>query len=158
MSFLVVSGVCRPQTFEALELFKGIQRETNRVLDSLDKSLIYVDGRIGDKTRQAVNTALNGGYKNCSEIANNAKAIYGVLKQQADARQLAIVADPESIVRSVVSPPSNFDHDTGKVIHPSASIAGIPLWAIALTAVGGGYYLYKTPGGKKVRKSLTGAF
>lgn len=158
MSFLVVSGVCRPQTFEALELAKGIQRQTNRVLDSTNKKLLFVDGRIGSKTISAVNVALGSSFQNCSDIANNAKSILAQLKNLANSQNLVIVADPESIVRSTFSPPSQFNSETNQVEHPRLSVAGVPILYLALAGFGGYYYFYKTKSGKKTRKSITGGF
>lgn len=157
MSFLVVSGTCRPQTFEALEVYKNLQREANRVLDANNKELIYVDGRIGNKTIDAVNFSLGTDFQNCSELADRASTMLFQLKSFTSSKQLAVVADPESIVRSIANPPSTFDAETGQVVHPSG-IAGIPLWAVALVAASGGYYyFYQTPSGKRKRKSLLGA-
>lgn len=157
--FKVVSGVCRPQTLEALERYKSIQRETNRVLDTQGKKLLFVDGRIGSSTRNAVNTVLGSNFSDCSEIANKANTVLNQLATLA--RQLPVVADPDDIVRKVLSPPSSFDVETGQVVNPSvatASLGGIPLWALALVGVGGIYYFKKTQGGKKQWKSLTGGF
>jgi hypothetical protein len=157
MEYKVVGGVCRPETFEALDLFKSLQRETNRVLDSLDKKLLYVDGRIGDKTRLAVNAVLGTSFKTCSEISDRVKSLHNSVYGLAQGSQLPVVADPESIRRSIVSPPSTFDRDTNTVINPSimtAGFGGVPLWVIALGLGGGYYYYYQTPSGKKARKAL----
>jgi len=161
MSYKVVSGVCRPQTFEALEQYKGVQRETNRLLDMQDAKLLYVDGRIGDKTRLAINKVLGTSFKTCSEIADRIATLWVSLKGLAESSNAAVVADPESPVRSVISPPSKYNAATNKVVHPSistAGIAGVPLWAIALFGAGGAYYFRKTKSGKKQWKSLTGGF
>jgi hypothetical protein len=159
--FKVVSGVCRPQTFEALDLYKGIQNEANRTLNAQGADLLFVDGRIGDKTRKAINKVLGSSFPDCTAIAERATSVFSQLKQLADSRNLGIVAPPENIVRSVVSPPSEFDAETGQVVHPSLATAGfmgVPLWAIALFGAGGYYYFKKTKGGKKQWKSLTGGF
>lgn len=153
--YKIVSGICRPQTYEALYLVKSIQREVNRFLDSMNKPLIYVGGRIGKDTIKGVNLALNGGYQTCTEVGDKARSILSVLKQQANARNLAVVADPESLWKK----PSTFDSDKNEVVNPtplSAGVAGVPYWLLA--AVGAGYYLYGTSSGKKAVKRLKGKF
>ena len=155
--YKIVNGVCRPQTFEVLKLYKGIQRETNRLLDILNKKLLYVDGRIGDSTRKGVNLALDGAYGTCAEIASKAQSIFNVLRQQANARNAPVVADPDRLIASIISPPSKFDPDTNTVINPNwktAGVGGIPFWAMLLLGGGSYYYLYGG-GKKKTRKSLT---
>jgi hypothetical protein len=159
--FKIVNGVCRPQTFEALDLYKGIQNEANRSLSAQGADLLFVDGRIGEKTRKAVNKVLGASFQDCAQIANSAQKVLTQLTSLANSRNLVIVAPPESIVRSVVSPPSKFDEETGQVVHPSLATAGfmgVPLWAIALFGAGGYYYFKKTKSGKKQWKSLTGGF
>lgn len=161
MSYKVLGGSCRPQTFKALEQYKGVQRETNRLLDIQDMKLLYVDGRIGDKTRLAINKVMGTSFKTCSEIADQIGSLLISLKSRADGRNAAHLDDPERPVRNIVAPPSRYDSATNTVVHPSiasAGIAGVPLWAIALFGVGGAYYFRKTKGGKKQWKSLTGGF
>lgn len=155
--FLIVRGVCRPETPEALEIYKGIQREINRAYDAQGKKLIRVGGRIGDDTRKGVNALLSTSYKTCSEVANRAASIWGSLKRLMDERQLPIVADPAWGIADIFDPPSKFDPDTNKVINPdwkTAGVGGIPFWAMLLISGGGYYYLYGG-GKKKTRKSLT---
>jgi hypothetical protein len=165
MSFKVVSGVCRPQTHEALKIYKGIQQQVNRILDASGKDLLFVDGRIGTKTIAAVNFALGTNHSNCAGIAENAGPILNQLANTANNKQLPVVADPKSVARDTFNPPSKFDAETGTVVHPSlatAGFAGVPLWLIALAAGGGYYYFYMQNGKKKrkpkKRKSLAGRF
>lgn len=156
MSFKIVSGVCRPQTFESLEDYKGLQRALNRVLDVQGEKLLFVDGRIGSKTIAAINKALGTSYGDCAAVADKVSTLIGQLTSFANSRQLPVVADPENIVRSTFTPPSRFDEDTGNVVHPG--MLTVPFWYVALLGLGGYYYFYKTQPGKKARKALARKF
>jgi hypothetical protein len=162
MSFKIVNNVCRPLDSADLDNFKGIQREANRFLDEHNKTLLFVDGRIGNKTRDAVNFVLGSTFRDCAAIAEKAPQVLSQLRTLAASRQLAVVQDPESIVRSAISPPSTFDPETNTVVNPSFSTAGfggVPFWLMALVGAGGYYYFYKKPKGKKKKsKSLMGGF
>lgn len=163
------SGVCTPSNSIALTVFKNIQREVNRFLDEADKTLLTIDGKIGQKTLDGINLVhtmfptsglLGGTATKCSQVADDPAGYYNALKAIADANELAIVMDPVSIVRTITNPQPRVD-PSGSVSYPApiatAGIGGVPYWLIAV--VGGSYvYFFQTKSGKKQLKSLRGGF
>lgn len=144
------SGVCTPTHSLVLTVFKNIQREVNRFLDAADRSLLTVDGKLGKKTVDGINMALANSMafptvSSCRQVANDPATYYNGLKELADRRKLvAMVMDPESIIRHITNPQPKAQPD-GTIVYPSmatAGIGGVPYWAIAL-AVGGLYYANK---------------
>lgn len=166
------AGICLPMDLATLEVFKDLQRQTNRILAKIGRPAIGVDGRIGPGTVLAVEAAMVkagattamdlslpwAGTKGrpCDQVARYADQIAQKLSRTADWLVAPRVADPSS---SRPSQPTT----SGSVLHPSTDVivrTGAPLGQgvievfkspIALAGVAVfGLLLYKS--GKGVRK------
>jgi len=163
-------GSCIPKNSKVLFVFQSVQKEANRFLDAQSKPLLICDGKLGSKTLAAINSvkntfptsgALGVHVSSCTKVADNPATYYNSLNSIANQNRLAIVeCPPRSIIQKITEPEPRVQPD-GTVIYPgvaTAGLGGVPYWLIALIGGGSYYYFYKTKGGKKTLKSLTGGF
>ncbi len=146
-----LTNICKPMDEATLEVYKGLQRQLNRLLKKSGSRLLMVDGRIGPKTLAAINTQTGRSYSHCDEAAANADAILLTAKGLADSTGAAIVADPprSKAIASKVDPA------TDAIIHPDvygAGFLGLPWWAVIAVAAGG-YLIYTTTGPAKKKRA-----
>jgi hypothetical protein len=121
------NGVAKPDTVKALEIFKQLQRNCNRLLGRDNQPLIAVDGRIGGQTARALTRYWNDKWPidraelaDVDAIAATADVIVGILYMQAITTGAPGVPDPNS--GSPVSVASG-----SQVVNPSdAAIAAGP--------------------------------
>lgn len=100
MFIVTEKGFCKGTDEETELLFKNIQRQANRFLDSRGETLLYCDGIIGTKTLAAIRSLPGFGHtKNCQYIANQAKAYLASLTRIANRDGLTM---PECPSRSIV--------------------------------------------------------
>lgn len=171
------TGVCKPTTFAALAIFKGLQAQLNRVAAVTGSKPIMIDGDIGpgtvglyaavkgalvefattmaDSNRLGIATQLKGA-TSCIQIATIADVITKVAKTYADSKNApASVPGPAPVKLPTIITPSGNEVAVSSSMALTAKIFGRPLSTIemlAVAAVGGGvgYMLYKSR--KKRRK------
>jgi hypothetical protein len=154
-----ISGVCAPADFDALEKFKALQNQLNRVAKASGWSLINVDGRIGSQTVALYNKAQGGNLVGCDMLA-------GITVSGTSVATIKMIADqmgaPVMVKPPITSRPSTFNAKTGQVEHPPGlaitdTVFGLVSSPFGLViAAGLGYAawrLYKSPspggGGKR---------
>lgn len=157
---LTARGSCKPSDKATLFVFKTIQMQANRFLDSAGETLLTCDGIIGSKTLAAVNSVgtkfpvsgvLGAPAASCQDIANNPTQYSIALKTVADQHKLSTPECPRGIIRKITSPEPVVSSD-GKVSYESSNILGFPWWAWALLGGGGGAYWYHQKYNKGVQK------
>lgn len=161
-----IAGVCLPMTSMALEAFKNLQRQANRMAAKEGRALIDVDGRIGPNTVQAVTAALKysdttwATIAGCDLVAAHAAEIAADIKARADQTNTPMVADPATSKPSTVGAGGTVVHPDKQTIITSADAGGLFNWipaevktplGLAALAVGGFaiYKAVKAPGGKR---------
>ncbi len=150
-------GVCKPTTFQALDVARRLQMELNRVAQALGLKKITVDGDIGPgtlnllKAIQAKGPTVSGGLAvapatSCTAVALMADGLTASAKAVADSRGVATKVDqpvptkPVTIVtpsgQEVAAPPSlqtsySSAIDFGgndKMILPALLVLGGAIW------------------------------
>lgn len=97
-------GTCVPTNPQTLASFMNVQNQANRVLKASGKSLLKVDGLLGKKTVDAVNSILGSFYKDCNAVAQRADSIAASVRSKADAGGAPVsVKAPPSLQKPVVS-------------------------------------------------------
>jgi hypothetical protein len=110
-----VSGICKPMNSATLSVFKNLQSQINRVLSSMGKSLIGVDGRIGSGTVKSLNTAMGTGFTNCDQVSILADNLANQVKLKADKLGAPVHVSPAR----PPAPPS-VPGPGGTVLHPES--------------------------------------
>lgn len=139
-------GICYPTTPDMLEMAKYMQRRVNAIRASgkvpgVSKSLINVDGRPGDDTRNAVNEIVaavpfgllvSGPFAYCDNLMSDIININASLESLRTSLGAPLVKDPTTFLPS--SKPSVVKN--GKVFHPPTDSAQT-IWFIAALGIGG---------------------
>lgn len=120
-----ISGIAIPMTAAALDQFKTLQRQLNRVLAKKGKRLLDVDGRLGPAAVAAVGVARDSGkvtgvllsmQRTVDDIASNVDGVIKAVQGLADSLGAgASIADPKP------SSPPSLPGPGGTVLHPPAS-------------------------------------
>ena len=107
-----VRGVCKPMDSATLLVYRKLQNQINRVLSSMGKSLIGVDGRIGSGTVKALNVAMGSGFDSCDKVAILADNIANQVKAKADGAGVPAKVSPPKPPQppSVVGPGGTVTH------------------------------------------------
>lgn len=148
-------GTCVPVSPAVLAAAIEMQKQANRVLKASGKSLLKVDGLVGKKTVNAVNSILGSSY-DCNRIISTAATIAAQIKAKADAGGApSSVQAPPSLNKPVIET----DPRTGQeVVTYKASLLPFDLSdPMTLAAVGiGGLLLWsaykQAPKKKKAKK------
>lgn len=156
-----IAGIAIPMNAETLEIFKGLQRQLNRVLQAKKKKLVDVDGRIGPAAVSAVDLARSSSMamgilldkmRSIDAIAANAPAVTLAVQGLANTLSAPAAADPKP------SSPPSLPGPNGTVLHPpaeqmAASLGGISLsHPLVFAAVGVGVLLLLRGGVKRRRR------
>lgn len=125
-----LKNICKPMDAATLEVFKDLQRQTNRVLNSQGRTLLDVDGRIGPKTMAAVTQIVDVPFGHCDNLSAVANDMSALIRSKADQMNAVAVSDPVTSVPSVAKPDGTVEHPRKK---------GIPFswWGMAAIVVGG---------------------
>jgi len=101
-----ISGVCKPMTGAAANLYKNLQTQLNRCAYKGGFPRIAVDGRPGRQTVALVNKVFGSTYSTCDQVCANATSLAQQAKQIADTRGApAVVPAPAPTAPPSVSLP-----------------------------------------------------
>jgi hypothetical protein len=147
-----LNNICKPMDATTLAIFKGIQREANKILAKLKKGVLDVDGRIGRLTRTAINQILGSNFQHCDEVAGRSQQILASLATKAASMGAAPVPDPKggSKPSVVVKTPEGGT----TVFHPpeQAGFVGFVKSPIGMASVAGAVVLFLVMSDKKKPK------
>jgi len=150
-------GICKPTNFDALDKFKEMQRQLNRIAQVKRMTMIAVDGDIGPSTLRLVQST--GPYMmvphvgvdpaSCSFVAMNALVIAAQAKSAADAAGV-----PAKISQPRPSSPPSIVTPSGAIVPQKTSIfdafenMSTPMMLVLGAAVVGGAYYFTRKNGK----------
>lgn len=143
-----LTNICIPMDAATLEIYKGLQRQANRILAATGKKLLKVDGRIGPLTMSAVGSIVGRKYQHCDYLAASADDILTYLTNEANKSNMPVVADPAGAKPSVPMPDGTVKHPPGI---QTAGLAGLPWWLLLAMGVGG-YVVFKSLEKKPAKK------
>lgn len=77
--------ICKPMTYEALDLFRAVQRALNALLQRDGSPAIEEDGRPGYQTVNAANRYRTPAFRDCNQLCASAPELLALLEQKLSA-------------------------------------------------------------------------